>query len=582
MASFTWTGGLDINGANNWTTPGNWLVGGVAATTFPNSPADDVTVNSDVNADDAIISNGSAINVASLAIGNTAGVAGGHVIVGGSSAIGGGGGGSLTSAGAITVSSTNSGGGLVGGIGGITTAPTMTLTGPGVVIGGGGIFNIGTIINNGMIQADGGIFGLGALVLSSTTIAGTGFIEVDGPSALELNAPTAETIRVASSRGATAQVFLDQPTTFTGGLDVLNANTTVDLFLKNQSATGATFNAAAHTLVITGANGAVLESIPFTASGTATFTALPSAVAGYSEIEIAPSTPAIIPGIPAPVGGVSTTTLSSSELSAVLQGDQSAMRFVSGTEAITLVDGTLSVGPDTNQAFLARLYESLLGRAPDLNGVSAWNAFLNNGSSPAVIAQSFINSPEFQAKNPGQDNPGFVAALYRSFLGRAPEPVGLASWVATLDAGASKGDVTVAFANTPESKQVWSGVTSAGIFAYNPNSAIVRSEYLTGLGRDAESGGLAAWTNLVNNGASPTQLGESLAVTPEFLAQHGAQSNTDFINTLYQNGLGRAPDAGGLGFWTNALQGGTSRGGLVSAIATTPEALGHVQWQLAA
>ena len=56
MASFTWIGGADINGPNNWTTAADWQVGGVAATTFPNSAGDDATVSSDPGGSDAIIS----------------------------------------------------------------------------------------------------------------------------------------------------------------------------------------------------------------------------------------------------------------------------------------------------------------------------------------------------------------------------------------------------------------------------------------------------------------------------------------------------------------------------------------------
>lgn len=579
MASFTWTGGQDINGANNWTTSADWLVGGVAATTFPNTAADDATVNSDVGASSAIISNGAAITIASLSIGNTAGVPGGHVIVGGSSDIGGGGGGTLTSAGAINVSSTNPGGGLVGGLGGVISAPSMTLAGPGVVIGGGGIFNVGSIVNNGEIQADGGNFDLGGLLLNGSTIAGTGFIEVDGPSLLELNAPTAETIQIADRRGQTAQVFLDQPTAFTGTLSVLNANTTAQIFFKNQGAAGATYNADAHTLVITGVDGGLLDTIPFTSDGTVAIAAVPSTVAGYGEVTIAPTTPAIIPGIPAPVNGISTTTISSSDLSASLQGDQSNMRFVSGTEAVILVDGTLSVGPDTNEAYLTRLYEGLLGRGPDSNGLSNLDAALN-GNSKASIAQTILNSSEYQATHAGQDDATFVQFLYHGLLGRAADAGGLSYWTQALAGGLSRGGVAATLADTPEAKQNWSGVTSAGVFAHNLNSAIVREDYQAAFGRDADTGGLSAWTGFLAAGGTPAQLAQNLSLAPEFQALHGQQTNVQYIDSLYQNGLGRPAGADGEAYWSGVLQGGASRGDVLASIAQSPEGQQHLQWSL--
>jgi hypothetical protein len=581
MASFTWVGGADINGANNWITPANWLAGGLPAATVPNSIADDVTVNSDTGGRDAIISGGQGITVASLNIGNTTGVPGGHVLVGGSPQIGGGGGGVLVSTGAITVSSTNSGGGLVGGLASSTTAPSMTLSGPGVVIGGGGTFNIGTLVNNGEIQADGGYFGLGGLLLNSGTITGTGFIEVDGPSSVELNAPTAETIRVANSRGQTGQVFLDQPAAFTGALDVLNSNTTVDLFLKNESPAGVTFNADAHALVITGANGAVLNTIPFVSSGTVTLAVVPSTVAGYGEVTLSPSTPAIVPGIPAPVGGVSTTTLSSSDLSAVLQGDQGSMRFVTGTEAIVLVDGTLSVGPDTNQAFLTRLYYGVLGRAPDLIGFSSWNATLSS-TSKASVAQAFLNTPEYQAANLGQTNASFVQSLYHGLLGRPADAAGLSFWTQSIAGGMSHGEVAATFADLAEAKQNWSGVTSTGNFAYNPNAAVVREDYKSAFGRDADTPSLTFWTNALNGGATADQVAQMLAQSPEFQALHGQQTDVQYVDSLYTAGLGRTASAPEEAGWAATLQAGASRGSVLASIAQSPESQQHLQWSLSA
>jgi hypothetical protein len=399
---------------------------------------------------------------------------------------------------------------------------------------------------------------------------------------VEINAATAQPLRVSTTPGQTASVIFDQPAAFTGSLSLLTPNTTVDLFFKGQTPTGVSYNADAHTLVMTGAGGAIIDTIPFVGNGTSTFSVIPSSLDGYGEIAITPTNTGILPQIPAPVNGISATTLSSSDLSALLQGNQSAMRFVAGTEAITLVDGVLSVGPDTNEAFLTRLYESLLGRSPDPNGISAWDAASNAGTTQSAIAQAFVSSSEFQTAHPDQDNNSFVASLYKSFLGRNPEPAGLAAWTAILDAGGSRGDVTVGFANSAEAKQVWSGVTSLGVFAHNPNSAIVREDYIAGLGRDAETDGLAAWTNLLNSGVTPVQLAQSIAASPEFQALHGAQSNTDYVNSVYQNALGRPAEPEGLAAWTNTLQAGGNRGDVMAAIGQSSEAQGHLQWALQA
>lgn len=220
MATFTWIGGT----SQDWLNPANWLADGVPATVAPNDPTAIVIDNFDNGANDAIISGGASVTVASLSIGNFAGVptpgaVGGHVIVGGGPQIGGGGGGTLTSLGAITVASTNSGGGLVGGPASLITAPTLTI-GAGAIIGGGGVFNITNLVNSGIIQADGGDFALGALGITGGSITGTGSLEVDGTSSLSLSSATAETITVIVGGQDTATVALQTPATFTGALNL--------------------------------------------------------------------------------------------------------------------------------------------------------------------------------------------------------------------------------------------------------------------------------------------------------------------------------------------------------------------------
>ena len=66
-----------------------------------------------------------------------------------------------------------------------------------MLIGGGGTFDVANMVNNGGILADGGYFGLGPLVMNDTSITGSGFLEVSGNSTFELNAATAQEMRVA-------------------------------------------------------------------------------------------------------------------------------------------------------------------------------------------------------------------------------------------------------------------------------------------------------------------------------------------------------------------------------------------------
>ncbi len=43
--------------------------------------------------------------------------------------------------------------------------------------------------------------------------------------------------------------------------------------------------------------------------------------------------------------------------------------------------------------------------------------------------------------------------MYRNVLGRIPEPAGLASWLATMDSGVSRGYVLLGFGESAEFRQ---------------------------------------------------------------------------------------------------------------------------------
>ncbi len=280
--TFTWVGTT----SKEWTLPANWEVGGVAANVAPNGPTDSAVDNVPV---DAIISNGTSVALANLTIGGT-----GHLIVGGSSEIGGGGGGTLTSSGTIDVTSTNSGGGLVGGMSSVITTPALHV-GAGAIIGGGGTFDVNVLTNDGMIQADGNDFALGPLVINGSEILGTGSLEVDGSSTLELNAATTQTIAVGVNSQQTASIIFDSAALpFGGPLNLLRPNSHVNLFFQGQTPTGAAFSNG--NLVISGANNAILDVIPFSSSGISYFQVDTSTKPGYGEISIlpAPTSPGVI------------------------------------------------------------------------------------------------------------------------------------------------------------------------------------------------------------------------------------------------------------------------------------------------
>lgn len=85
---------------------------------------------------------------------------------------------------------------------------------------------------------------------------------------------------------------------------------------------------------------------------------------------------------------------------------------------------------------LAELYIACFDRAPDALGLYFWADALAGGLTLEEAARQFLTQPEYAALYPqGQDTAAFVAAVYDNVLGRDFDEVGRDFWVAALDGG---------------------------------------------------------------------------------------------------------------------------------------------------
>jgi len=109
--------------------------------------------------------------------------------------------------------------------------------------------------------------------------------------------------------------------------------------------------------------------------------------------------------------------------------------------------------------------------------------------------------------------------------------------------------------------------------SYSPHvSAQVFRLYQAILGREAESGGHTAWTGRIAfEGRNVVDIAEEFMGSPEFLTHFSGLSNTDFVQLLYTNVLGRAADAGGLTRWTGELDAGGARAQVVLGFSDSQE-----------
>ncbi|MGN8356622.1 DUF4214 domain-containing protein [Pseudomonas sp. SMN11] len=140
-----------------------------------------------------------------------------------------------------------------------------------------------------------------------------------------------------------------------------------------------------------------------------------------------------------------------------------------------------------NTASLNELYQALLGRGAEADGLAAWQAVLANGGSLADVAASIATSAE--AQNLDASNSEFVSSLYSNVLGREVDAGGLQGWVSALVNGTSRADVAKAIVGSEEAGN-------------KSDSDFIDSLYQSALGRGADDAGKAHWTAQLEAGAS--------------------------------------------------------------------------------
>lgn len=106
---------------------------------------------------------------------------------------------------------------------------------------------------------------------------------------------------------------------------------------------------------------------------------------------------------------------------------------------------------DAGAAEVARLYDTTLGRLPDVSGLINWTQLLDKGTDTLTqVAQGFVGSAEFQSIYGSLNNTQFVEQLYLNTLHRPADATGLANWVADLNAGESRAQIVIGFSESPE------------------------------------------------------------------------------------------------------------------------------------
>lgn len=157
-----------------------------------------------------------------------------------------------------------------------------------------------------------------------------------------------------------------------------------------------------------------------------------------------------------------------------------------------------------------------------------------------------------------QSSREFVQSLYRELLHRTPAENEVSYYAPRLDNG---------FLTRPQVAQTFLTATE-----YSAQIEAVARLYWAAFDRAPDYDGLLFWNSVVRNGARLDDVASIFSYAPEFASRYGERtSNEAFIKVLYQNALGRAPDANGEKYWLNVLANGAGRGQLLNAFAQSGE-----------
>jgi hypothetical protein len=252
---------------------------------------------------------------------------------------------------------------------------------------------------------------------------------------------------------------------------------------------------------------------------------------------------------------------SASEFS--IKGDDAAFVGPDGIDVLIdikeahFLGGTLFLGSDSSAAQVSRLYDAVLGRPGEADGLRFWIDKLETGSMKLVeAAEGFIKSEEFETRFGLDDTKSFLTNVYKNVLDRGPDSEGLSFWIEKMDGGMSKSDVILNFSESRENLQRFSGDHPSGIFIMNESAIEVSRLYNMALGRMPDGDGMQNWLKAVSAGMSYEDVAKRLMNSDEGHLLHDGTSTTQFVESLYHTSLGRDSDNIGLAMWVQKIDSG--------------------------
>ena len=242
----------------------------------------------------------------------------------------------------------------------------------------------------------------------------------------------------------------------------------------------------------------------------------------------------------------------------------------SDVERLAFSDVSLALDTGGYVGQIWRLYQAAFHRDADAAGQGFCMKQMEGGASLVALANEFLASPEFLALYGNTTDAQFVTRLYENTLGREPSASEVDYQVNALHS-ASRAQLLVNFSESPENQ-------ARHILGADSAAAQVDRLYDAAFDRAPDTAGLIYQANAMTSGESLAQLAQQFMASAEFQAKYGNVDATAFTTLLYENVLGRAPDAAGLAYQLGALASGTSRAQLMADFSESPEHRAEAQF----
>lgn len=215
---------------------------------------------------------------------------------------------------------------------------------------------------------------------------------------------------------------------------------------------------------------------------------------------------------------------------------------------------------------VTRLYESLLDRAPDAGSLDYWMRQLAGDGTLDGVTQTIVESAELAGKVPMADG-AYVAWLYDQVLGRAADAGGLTYWTASLANGdLSRADLALALIDSGEKLQM---VASHELDIGASDIGVLIRMYDALYDRRPDLDGLNYWIDRSEADASLADIADSFIAADEAT---GELDDAAFVAHLYRTALERDATTLELSEWNALLANGhVDRGDVLLALVESAE-----------